>query len=79
MPFIPLPTYNEPDETVPPVIDSDESRNAWIRWYLDTPNWKCDACGSVMFGRVKYCIYCKWKYKNHVSRPITYIENTFGG
>lgn len=74
--IIPPPTYNEPDEIEPIVIDSDEARYRWIRWYIDCPNWTC-FCGGVMMGRMKYCIHCKVKHGRHTPRPASYIESTY--
>jgi hypothetical protein len=63
--LIPRPTQNEPEE--PDV--SELSSGAYIKWYLDVPNWKCNVCHAVMFGRMTYCVYCKVRLGKDTPRP----------
>lgn len=56
--IIPLPNYYKEEPDIPPPRKTDFLK---IREYLNCENWKCQKCGSVMFGRVKYCVYCKAK------------------
>ena len=30
-----------------------------IREYLNVPNWKCNECGTTVFGRCRTCPYCR--------------------
>jgi hypothetical protein len=30
-----------------------------------------------MFGRMKYCVYCKLRLGKHTPRPDSYVENTY--
>lgn len=57
--IIPPPRYEEPE--VPVIAVTEHKEAARIRAYLDVPNWKCSACGAIMFGRCKFCAYCKFK------------------
>jgi hypothetical protein len=74
--LIPIPTHNEPD-LEQPQHKNDAERDRYIRWYMDCPSWKCDKCGAVMFGRMKYCVYCKLRLGVDTLRPTSYVENTY--
>ncbi len=52
--IIPPPKY---DAEEPPV--RDETREERIREYIAIEPWKCSVCGTVMFGHMTYCAYCK--------------------
>ena len=60
--LIPRPTQSEPEEP-------ELSGAAWIKWYLDVPNWQCVVCQAVMFGRMTYCVYCKVKFGKDIPKP----------
>jgi uncharacterized OB-fold protein len=52
--IIPLPTHVERE------VSDDVLDYRWIREYwFDAVDWKCAVCGSVMFGRMTYCVYCR--------------------
>lgn len=80
MPLIPPPSndYDEPEEPIS-VNQISDRHYRWVQWYIDCPTWKCSECGTVMMGRVKFCTYCRHTNKKEVPRPLTYVENTFGG
>ena len=58
--IIPLPKYYEPEVELTP----NQASYKQVTDYLNVPNWKCQVCGSVMFGRVKSCVYCRYKKVN---------------
>ena len=73
--LIPLPKYKE--ETADPKseytvhltpgeIQKEMDR---VRKYLDVPNWTCEKCGAVMFGRMEHCVYCKVRLSTLTPRP----------
>jgi uncharacterized OB-fold protein len=68
--IIPRPTYTEPAPSDTPngVTEGQAER---IRQYMDCENWTCLKCGAVMFGRMKYCVYCKFKLNVLVLRGQT--------
>jgi len=74
--IIPRPTHKEEESEAA----NDTSIKPYItQRFLDfwnVPDWKCQ-CGAVMFGRVKYCIYCKHRLNTHTPRPASYIELSY--
>jgi len=41
-----------------------------IQDYLKCENWTCDRCGTIMFGRVEYCVYCKLKFGLTIPKKV---------
>jgi len=69
--IIPIPTDNTPANT-----DADgQLTHDYIRWRINVPPWKCPKCGCVVFGRAKYCGYCKMQLNTHTARPDWYVED----
>lgn len=77
MPLIPIPIHQESDQQDYEAPRDNAERDRYIRWYINCPNWKCDKCGAVMFGRMKYCVYCKMRLGVETLRPTSYVENTY--
>lgn len=76
--IIPLPKYTEPEPTVgePASQSITEGQAEWIKWYLDVPNWICPVCQATMFGRMKYCVYCKARFNRDTIAPPTHHNST---
>lgn len=74
MPLIQPP--DEYEEYVEPVSTptGNVKPQRWYDWYLNVPSWKCAECGATMFGRVKYCVYCKQRLHKDTPRPSDYDE-----
>ena len=72
--IIPRPTYREAPVDEGSSYDSPSIE--WVRWYQSAADWKCGKCGAVMFGRVKYCVYCKVRLSTHTPRPDTYMDTS---
>jgi hypothetical protein len=70
--IIPRPTYTEQAKELNDGPDYD-----YVRWYISCKNWTCVKCGAVMFGRVKYCVYCKIRLGTHTARPTDYVEDEY--
>ena len=64
--LIPRPTHKEPEPE--PVVITGPTK-AFTDWYLNVPNWTCKECSAVMFGRMKYCVYCKQRLGKETLRP----------
>lgn len=71
--LIPIPTKEETHKPVQPVR-TDAEKDRWRAWYCNCPNWKCEHCGTTMFGRCMWCVYCKIKLNKHTPRPSSYVE-----
>lgn len=54
-----------------PILSEEQIfwRNRRVAIFLNVPNWKCAECGATMFGRMKYCVYCKLRLGKHTPRP----------
>lgn len=63
--LIPIPKYNEPEE-----LTDERQSAAWMKWYLNVKHWVCPKCGTTIFGRIVYCVYCKLKLGIDTPRPI---------
>lgn len=74
MPLIQPP--DEYEEYVEPVSTptGNVKPQRWYDWYLNVPSWKCAECGTTMFGRVKYCVYCRQRLHKDTPRPSDYDE-----
>lgn len=78
MPLIKPPNdYGVPEPELiedKPVEDAQKiwERNRRITLYLDVKPWKCSECGAVMFGRMKYCVYCKLRLGKDTPRPADF-------
>jgi hypothetical protein len=74
MPLIQPP--DEYEERVEPVSTptGNIKPKRWYDWYLNVPNWICPECQATMFGRVKYCVYCKQRLHKDTPRPSDYSE-----
>lgn len=65
--LIPIPKYNEPEVSFK---DEKELQDAaYIKWYLNVKHWECPKCGTTMFGRILYCVYCKLKLGIDTPKP----------
>jgi hypothetical protein len=72
--IIPRPKHTESE----PVMHNDGIDYAWVKWYIDCPNWVCSECGHTQFGRNKRCAYCMTKLGIETLRPKDYKENEYG-
>lgn len=68
--IIPIPKYNELE------IPSEDWTPEFALWFMDCPSWKCSKCGAVIFGRIKYCVYCKMVLHVDTPRPEDYDERS---
>ncbi len=66
--LIPIPT-NEELQPQPTPIGISRVETERIKRYMDCPDWKCGACGAVMFGRCKECVYCRVRLNTHTPKP----------
>jgi len=46
------------------------SEDERIRRYLDVSNWKCNECGTTVFGRCRTCAYCRERLGKITEREI---------
>lgn len=76
MPLIQPPNeYEEPEEPTSSLADALRKKpTSWYTWFFNVPNWKCVECGTVMMGRVKYCVYCKQRLHKDTLRPPDFDE-----
>jgi hypothetical protein len=65
---IPQPELIEPNEDAQKIWE----RNRRIEIYLNVKPWKCGECGATMFGRMKYCVYCKLRLGKDTPRPTEF-------
>lgn len=56
------------------VVDSSWEERRRIELFLNVKPWKCPDCGTTMFGRVLYCVYCKLRLGKHTPRPAHYTK-----
>lgn len=74
--LIPIPSKEETHNTVQPTRTGTE-KERWLKWYLDCPNWKCEVCEAVMFGRCIECVYCRIRLNIGRPRPSSYVETPY--
>jgi len=71
--IIPIPTYREEEPVRHIVIPTDQERDRWVRWFMDSPTWVCE-CRLTNFGRNLQCARDTCKK----ARPSSYVENEYG-
>lgn len=76
MPTIKPPSdYGIPEPKLieePLSVDKEWEETRRIALYLDVKPWLCPECNGKMFGRVKACVFCKFRRGIHVPRPSNY-------
>lgn len=77
--LIPIPKHMDEPEPVVQEGSRDTSKDDYVRWRLDCPNWVCAVCRATNFGRNKYCAYCKLTNRVTTLRPASYVENVYAG